>query len=303
MLRELAAPAVARAYGEVVRRLPIVSGLTSLSFNPVTNAVFSYCHGPLTAQMRNGVKVEIDPDEHDGRILYLFGTNDPKVSVVTQAFLRPGDCFLDIGANYSSIGLTAADKVGPSGAVHLFEPQPRLCDRLEAAIRGANATHVHLHRCGLLDKGGELELRVPPNHTGMATFVSEEAGDDWIVHKVPVLAIDEALPPLIDGRPFGVKVDVEGAEPFVMPWLVAQPRLKFLVFEGAKNQQTLFDIVKGAGLTLYGLCRLVFRRQVGRVDSVAGMQSYHDFVAVRVPEGRSAPERVSPEELARIVGA
>jgi hypothetical protein len=62
---------------------------------------------PIVATLRDGAKITVDPSDYDGRILYLFGANDIKVSMNANAFLRSGDVFLDIGANYSAIGLSA----------------------------------------------------------------------------------------------------------------------------------------------------------------------------------------------------
>ena len=119
----------------VYRRLPIKSGVTRLSFNPVMNRLMDDCHDPMVAKMKDGNRIAVDPSDYHGRVLYLFGTNDIKVSMNAQAFLRKGDVFLDIGANYSTIGLAASSTVGPTGAVHLFEPQTRIADRVDAAIR------------------------------------------------------------------------------------------------------------------------------------------------------------------------
>src|SRR3990172_8339678 len=151
-------PLPIRALGRLMRRLPIYSGLTPLAFNRLTNRLFSQCRGDLVATLLDGTPMLVDPNDYDGRILYLFGTNDPKVHWVSQSLLRPGDRFLDIGANYSSIGIMAADAVGPTGHVHLFEPQPDLCRRVDEAINSAGVTNVSLHQIGLMDHDDEMTL-------------------------------------------------------------------------------------------------------------------------------------------------
>jgi hypothetical protein len=44
----------------------------------------------------------------------------------------------------------------------------------------------------------------------------------------PIREIGSYAGPLITGRNFGANLDIEGAEPKVMPWLLAQPNLRFL---------------------------------------------------------------------------
>ena len=243
-------PIIAAAY----RRLPIKSGVTSLWFNPVMNRLMEDCHDPMVAKMKDGNRIAVDPSDYDGRVLYLFGTNDIKVSMNAQAFLRKGDVFLDIGANYSTIGLAASPIVGPTGTVHLFEPQTRIADRVEAAIRDGGYENVRLHRLGLMDQDGTFPIKAPSHHSGSATFVTH--GQVWknfeVIEECKVRDIGSYAGPLVAGRSFGAKLDVEGAEPQVMPWLFAQPNLRFLIFEAAHNQMTLYDQIRASGTTLFG---------------------------------------------------
>jgi FkbM family methyltransferase len=241
----------------------------------------------------------VDPNDHDGRILYLFGTNDPKVHAVTQSLLRPGDSFLDIGANHASIGILAANLVGPSGHVHLFEPQPDICRRVGEAIHCAQLSNVTLHQCGLMDHDGEMTLSRPKHHSGMATFRQPDCQEEWDSLTLEVKDIATYLPPLIDGRPFGVKLDVEGSEPHLMPWLVSQENLRFIVFEAAHNRHELWDIVQASGLQLYGLCRRIFRMRIQRITSPDEMSSFHDLVAVHLINAMTPPEFVHPIVLRR----
>ena len=126
------------------------------------------------ARTLNGIRILVDLKDHDGRILYLFGTNDPKVHHVVQALLGRTDVFLDIGANHASIGLLAADRVGPLGRVHLFEPQPDLCKVVKAAINDGRRLNVTLHEIALMDCDGKMELTRPAHHSGKATVIRHE---------------------------------------------------------------------------------------------------------------------------------
>jgi len=294
-------PLTMRCYSAALHAFPWVrSGLSRLSFNFITNPRFAECGETITARLLNGAKIDVPPNDYHGRILYLFGTNDPKVQLTVSALLRPGDVFLDIGANYASIGLLAASRVGPEGRVHLFEPQESICRAVDEAISRARLTNVVLHRVALLDRDDRMTISRPRHHSGMATLVDTGRNQsDWETKEVPVKNVATYVEPLVRGVPFGAKVDVEGAEPAILPWLIGRPNLRFLVFEGAENRELLWEMLQEAGLTLFGLCRNVFVHRLRPVRSVSAMSAHHDLVAVRLTDAPNATGDVSPKFLAR----
>lgn len=282
------------------RRLPIRSGLTRLSFNPVLDRLLDGKTGDAMTQLRDGTPIAVDLTDHDGRILYLFGSNDIKVAETAIALSRPGDVFLDIGANYSTIGLAVAASVGPTGAVHLFEPQQRLAQRVSQAVEAGSKSNVTVHQLGLMDEDGSFAIHTRSNHSGAASFVPIEGDTRFTTSETCIVReIGGYAGPLVRGKPFGVKVDIEGAEPKIMPWLVSQPNLNFVIFEAARNQQMLFDIVKQSGLSLYGLARNVVRLRVTRIDTVEEMGEFHDLLAIRLGSAAPAPKEIDPRKLAR----
>jgi FkbM family methyltransferase len=281
-------------------RLPIKSGLTQLSFNPVVSYLMAGMPQTAIAQLRDGQAIEVSTSDYHGRILYLFGTNDPKVEQTACALLRYGDVFLDIGANYSSIGLSASHAVGPNGTVHLFEPQKLLGDRVQTAIESGCYANVQLHRVGLMDRDAKLVLHSPSAHSGMASFDAYEGSESYDnAEECEVREIGAFVGPLIGSHPFGAKLDIEGAEPKIMPWLLAQPNLRFLIFEAAHNHYSLFEAVMSAGLALFGIKRHPFKLRIVRVNDFSRMKSFHDLVAVRMPAAMPWPEESNPKTLSK----
>ncbi len=281
--------------------LPLAGGLTKLAFNRFTNYLLSGVTGSVETSLLNGIRITTYPADHDGRILYLFGTNDPKVHHVCQSLLRPGDCFLDIGANYASIGLLTSAKVGLSGEVHLFEPQPKLCTIIREAISHSDLKNIHLHEVGLMAHDGQMQLAKPSHHSGMATLLPNFGQRNWETVAVDVKNIATYLPPLIGRKPFGAKVDVEGAESEILPWLLAQPEMQFVVFEAAQNQRVLFDFALQAGCVLFGLKRTFITKQVEHISRFDQMKFYHDLVAVRLPGSASIPDSIGTYKLGKML--
>jgi FkbM family methyltransferase len=293
-----AVPRFLNLYSAFFHVVKINSGLTATSFNKLVDTSFDSIDPKLEARVDGGFRVQVDTREYHGRVLWVHGTNDRKVSRVVNALLRPGDILLDIGANYASIGLAAAAHVGPLGHVHLFEPQPAIAHAVDAAIRQSGVRNVSLHELALFKADDELRLRVPTHHSGLGTLLPDDGREgDW--HSIPVQTRETRrfVARLVGERPFGVKIDIEGAEPDVLEDLLMFPRMRFVVFEGCSNQRWLFDHFGDAGFAIFGLKRSPLRCRVERVDDFADWDRYHDFVAVRRPRC-VCPRNMHPRRLA-----
>jgi FkbM family methyltransferase len=277
---------------------PFKSGLSSLSFNTSMNFLIKAIPRTVMARLRDGNFIEVSTDDYHGRVLYLFGTNDPKVEQTAASLLQPGDVFLDIGANYSTIGLSASHVVGRGGAVHLFEPQELLCNRVQDTIRAGGYSNVILHRVGLLDRDATLTLLSPAHHSGMATFTDTDVDYFTKSETCEVREIGSYVGPLVHEKPFGAKLDIEGSEMAILPWLLAQPNLKFMIFEAAHNQRDLYDAVRSAGLVLFGLKRHPFLLRAIRVDDFSEMGNFHDLLAIRRKERMSRSKSAHPKYFA-----
>ena len=257
---------------------PFKSGLSWLSFNTPINRLIKSIPGIVKARLRDGNFIEVSTDDYHGRVLYLFGTNDPKVEQTARALLQPGDVFLDIGANYSTIGLSASHVVGRGGAIHLFEPQELLCNRVQDTIRAGGYSNVILHRVGLMDRDATLTLQSPAHHSGMATF-ADTNGNNYFekTETCEVREIGNCVGPLVHGKPFGAKLDIEGSEMAIMPWLLA---------------------AKSAGRVSFGLKRHPFLLRAIRVDDFSEMGNFHDLVAIRRKERMSRSKSAHPKYFA-----
>jgi len=274
-----------RAAAAALQRLPLKSGSTRLLPHLPRPA-----HGLAEARLRNGVRVRVDGDDFNGRQLLFFGTPDPKVVATVRACLRPGYAFLDIGANHGSVGFLCHDAVAPGGAIHLFEPQPELCKQIRWAL-AANSFNVpvDLHAYALLDHDGPARMETRPQHSGAASVAA--AGD----LEIEARDIARVLPPLLGQRRFGVKLDVEGAEERLLPWLLSQPNCAFVVFERQHADLSLRE-VRELGYVIYGLARLPLRTRLELVSSGETAASYHDLIALRL--ARPAPKVLTLQALA-----
>lgn len=129
-----------------------------------------------------------------------------------RRLLRPGDWFVDCGANIGYFTLCAAKWVGNTGRVDAYEPDPINRLRLEEHLhRNGVDTIVRVHRVGVSSKPGSFDFYHPStsgkiNHGSASLFASlVEDGEKFTIETV---RMDQHL----DGVPNLIKMDIEGAE-------------------------------------------------------------------------------------------
>lgn len=132
--------------------------------------------------------------------------------------LGPGDVFLDIGANVGWFAIQAAERVGPSGRVHAFEPRAATCGLLERSVRdNGYSDRCVVHRAALGEQTARSRLLGAAGSTNLGGFRlardAAETFDGMISEDVAVIALDDLD---IAGPVRLIKMDVEGAEPSVL---------------------------------------------------------------------------------------
>jgi FkbM family methyltransferase len=113
--------------------------------------------------------------------------------------LRPGDTFVDCGANIGLWSLTAAGLVGPTGRVIAVEPNPAVAPRLER--HAATAGNVSVVRAAVGERAGTARYDAGATHN-LGRL------DPSGAQEVDVVALDDVVEPPVAG----LKIDVEGHE-------------------------------------------------------------------------------------------
>jgi FkbM family methyltransferase len=146
-----------------------------------------------------------------GLRLFRYGVQDPELDLV-RLLLRPGDVFVDAGANVGLFSLVAAASVGPGGRVVACEPAPRMRAMLEhnALLNGFG--WVEAHGVALAEQPGSAEMVIFEGAgSGLSSF-SPAAPEGGRRRIVPVTTLDDLVPAHEAPRVSAVKIDVEGAE-------------------------------------------------------------------------------------------
>ena len=214
-------------------------------------------------------------------------------------FLRPGDLFVDIGANIGSYTILAS----AAGASAIsFEPVPATFEALLDNIHlNRLATRVDARNQAVGRTQGQLEMIADQDTTNQALRAEDQYTGTTI--RVPVVTLDEALQ---DKSPKLVKIDVEGFETEVLAGAtttLGSPRLRAVIMElngsGARygfDEGTLHQHMQTIG---FSACR--YEPLTRRIVDLKGQRSTTgNTLYLRDPEAAQADVRQAPTY--RVIG-
>ncbi len=152
---------------------------------------------------------------------------EPGTSELILSELHEGSTFVDVGANIGYYTVLAMSRVGPTGHVWSFEPNPEAFDRLSrnVALNGTSR-NVELFPFALGSGTGTLPLFISRYLDSRSSFVPQ--GRSSISVRV------ERADQVLNGHPVDcIKIDAEGAEQRVLEGLTdtlqKNPRVRLIV--------------------------------------------------------------------------
>ncbi len=140
---------------------------------------------------------------------YFVGFGELGTLSILDRFLREGDVFVDVGAYVGFFSLYASYKVGNSGEVICFEPNPESYKVLMENLKINGINNVRAFNFALGSKECFLELTMPHGKTPSESTLMEEEGKKF---KVKVVRFDDIINELGIERVSMIKIDVEGWE-------------------------------------------------------------------------------------------
>ena len=162
--------------------------------------------------LHNGIMLDLDLATYPDCCM-AFGLYELTTVQLIKRLLKPGDHFVDVGANIGYFTLMAAQWVGPTGRVDAFEPEPTNYQRLIDHLALNNLIdQVHIHQMAVSDKAGQAKIYTykgdPHFNHGTASLFPHPWGNP---HDVEVTT--DRLDVVLAGfHPRVIKMDVEGAE-------------------------------------------------------------------------------------------
>jgi FkbM family methyltransferase len=163
---------------------------------------------------------------------------------------RPGDTFVDAGANIGFFSIFAARKVGQSGKVIAVEMMPDTAAILRRHVALNGLDNVAVVEAALSDRAGEqVEAFVTPGHYGQATIIGDGR------YGAPVTVKARTIDDVVGAQQVAViKLDLEGAESLALAGAtVTLAKATAVVFEQIGGDQRARHLLEQAGFRIRAL--------------------------------------------------
>lgn len=165
----------------------------------------------------HGFKLFVMLDDHLGRAIYTEKIHETNVTKAVRAALKPGDTFLDIGANIGYFTMLGASIVGAAGRVIAVEPNPQNVQLIFGSAKENRLTNVSVYPVAASDQTSILALFNQGSNGGVITETMRRVREPlWEgLTDRPFLAqavrLDDVLAKL--DKLDVVKIDIEAHEP------------------------------------------------------------------------------------------
>jgi FkbM family methyltransferase len=195
----------------------------------------------------DGLRIYVDPEDRAiGSFLRTNANYESDVTELVRSRLRPGDCFVDVGASFGYFTALASSIVGPSGKVIAIEPGPQNQTLLLLNARLNGAVDAEIHQTALSDEPGLFKY----GRSGANGTISEFDGDPSHIGSYDLVRA-ATLDQIVNGdRVDMIKIDVEGAEGRVLRGAkeTLRDQQPLLVFEFSPPSLKIRSGISGEGL-------------------------------------------------------
>jgi FkbM family methyltransferase len=210
-----------------------------------------------------------------------------------SSHISEGDVVIDAGAFIGIFSLIAADRVGESGLVLAFEPNPSTFTRLKKNIKLNEYNNINYYEMALSDRSGTRGLLIT-REPGQSTFADENFTSIWhhdLVNsrekkrtEVRTISFDDFCKDHEILSVDAIKIDVEGFElkvlagmkniitnsPEISLFIEIHPRLMESL---GGTQSQLFDLLADYGFTHFTLIESNRVFEIQEYDKVKLLQT------------------------------
>ena len=185
----------------------------------------------------------LNPMEHIQQQLFWYGYYEKELGDLLKKAIKPGDVFLDLGANIGYFSLLVAKNL-PSVKVISFEPVLGLFEKMNDNISLNNIKNISTVSAAVGEISGERELFVSaPDNLGMSSFHQPE-NYSGKKERVKVVNIDDWFKTSGLSKIDVIKLDIEGSEFDVLKGMkkVLQKQKPILIVEVNPVTLSMFNL-------------------------------------------------------------
>lgn len=175
---------------------------------------------PTWVKLDKGFWMKIDPLNDTDQTFY-FGNYERALANFVAKFVHSGDYCFDIGTHKGYFTLQIAQRVGKTGRVYSFDPDPNAFAILKDNCEYNKFDQVHLNHIALADKKGTCEFYLN-NYLGHSSRFPNEYAAPNVMTKISVDTttlddfIEENNISPDKNKVSFIKIDAEGSEPLIL---------------------------------------------------------------------------------------
>jgi FkbM family methyltransferase len=176
----------------------------------------------------------VDPVSVLGITLTNEGIYEAGMIKTLEKFLRPGCCFVDLGANEGYFTVIGARLCGEAGRVIAIEPQHRLLPVIEENVRVNSVPNVTLVNVAVGDETSTVEMQLTPSTNNGGSGFGRSTRYRLPTQQVSMQTLAQVLESQSAASIDLLKVDIEGFEFEALlgsPQVFEQHRVRALALE------------------------------------------------------------------------
>lgn len=194
-------------------------------------------------RLHNNFYMLLNPTEHIQQQLFWYGHYEKELGELLKKIVRPGDVFLDLGANIGYFSLLVAIN-SPSANIISFEPAKDLFHYMNDNISLNNIKNVSAINAAAGEINEEKDLFISsPDNSGMSSFHQPE-NYSGKKERVKVLSMDEWFKTSGLSKIDIIKLDIEGSELAALKGMkeILQKQKPVLIVEVNPETLSMFNL-------------------------------------------------------------
>jgi len=163
----------------------------------------------------DGLLMHVDTRSFLEWYIFFYGHFRPEVSKLLNRMLKPGHVAFDIGSNIGMHSIVMANRVGPTGKVVVFEPDPHPYGRMRRNLALNGFDWVETHQVALSDQNGRMKLYLHDDTIGNfanASLSADNVGRETAAIEIDVWSIDDYVARNPIARLDAIKLLAQGVE-------------------------------------------------------------------------------------------
>lgn len=181
--------------------VPALAGLTRRFHPRGTDRLVRLIHPPgndrpvrTIIDYDEGLRLHVDTHSFCEWYIYFYGAFRPQISRLLNQILQPGHVAFDVGANIGMHSVIMANRVGRSGRLVSFEPDPHPRERLIANLRLNGFDFADVRAAALSAKSGKATFYLHDDTIGNyanASLHAENVGKTSTAVEVELFSLDD----------------------------------------------------------------------------------------------------------------